>query len=342
MTACIGISALYHDSACCLIREARVVAAAQEERFSRMKFDPRVPLNAFDFCLSASGLTTRDIQCVGYYENPSAKLDRIAWSLSQGIGEVRPLLQSWEEKTATLEFLADKLDFTGEIRSYDHHLSHCASAYYASSFENAAILTADGVGEWTTTSLASGIDGRVRILESIDFPHSLGLFYSAITSFLGFQPNSDEYKVMGLAAFGTPTYRKQLQRIIDIDERGFFRLDMTYFDYNHNMYSAHVSELLGIQPRKPGTEVRREHKDIAATAQELLEEALIHLARHLYERTRLTDLCLAGGVALNCVANSRLQRDSPFSRIFVQPAAGDAGGALGAAMLAYNDVSTLR
>jgi carbamoyltransferase len=343
MTTIVGISALYHDAACCLIRDGRLVAAAQEERFSRMKYDPRAPVNAFAYCLDAAGLSVDDVTCVAYYENPAAKIDRIVCSFADGIGNIGWLLDSWEEKTDTLNFLAGKLDYAGEMRSFDHHLSHGASAYYASGFENAAILTADGVGEWTTTSLAKGIDGKVQIFDTVDFPHSLGLFYSAITSFLGFQPNSDEYKVMGLAAFGRPSYyRARLQKALLDDGRNAFRLDMAYFDYNQRMYSAALADLLGIAPRKPGEAIRQQHKDIAASAQELLEKALIAIAERLHDATGLTDLCMAGGVALNCVANARLERETPFTRIFVQPASGDAGGALGAAMLAYQEITGSR
>ena len=342
MTAVVGISALYHDAACCIIRDGRLIAAAQEERFTRMKYDPRTPVNAFAYCLDAAGLTADDLDCVAYYENPATKLDRIVRSFARGIGDISGLLDSFEEKTDTLNFIAGKLDYAGGMRSYDHHLAHCASAYYASGFENAAVLTADGVGEWTTTSLAKGIDGTVEIFDTVDFPHSLGLFYSAITAFLGFQPNSDEYKVMGLAAFGRPSYLAPLQKALIDDGRNPFRLDMAYFDYNKRMYSSALTDLLGIAPRKSGQPIQQQHRDVAASAQELLEEALLAIAHRLHDATGFTDLCMAGGVALNCVANARLERETPFKRIFVQPASGDAGGALGAAMLAYREISGTR
>jgi len=332
MTITLGVSALYHDSAACLVRDGALLAAAQEERFTRVKFDASLPVNAFQACLFQAALNVADIDHLAFYENPRHKLSRIMWSIGCGMGDVRSVLNTWNEKTGLEALLRDAFVFDGPIHWLDHHYSHAASAYLLSPFTDAAILVADGVGEWATSSLWFGRGGKINTIDETWFPSSLGLFYSAITSFLGFQPNSDEYKVMGLSSYGEPKYVDRLRKVLHIGEKGKFSLDGTFLDYNHAMFAPAMTDLLNLKPRATTDTITQQHRDIAKSAQELLEDALLGAARRLHEETESRSLCMAGGVALNCVANSRILMETPFENIFVQPAAGDAGGCLGAAM----------
>jgi carbamoyltransferase len=342
MSTILGVSAFYHDAAVCLVRDGEVLAAAQEERFTRRKFDPSLPVNAFHACLTEVGLTPRDIDMLAYYEDPRRKLSRILWSFGAGIGNLRSVLDTWSEKTALESVLRETFLFDGLVATFPHHYCHAASAYLFSPFEDAAILVADGVGEWAASSFASGSQGHITVLDEVVFPHSLGLFYSAITAFLGFQPNSDEYKVMGMASYGKPRYAEALRRLLRLGDHGRYTLDMTYLDYNRRMFSPAMEQLLGLSARERGDSIDQAHMDVARSAQELLEEAMLEAAGWLYEQIRAPYLCLAGGVALNCVANARILAEGPFKDVFVQPASGDAGGCLGAALAADQQLNGWR
>lgn len=330
----IGISALYHDAACCLLRDGILIAAAQEERFTRKKFDSSMPVNAFRYCLEEAGLRITDIDCLAYYESPEKKLARQLWSGYGGdSGEFAAKLDPHRPEREIRELLG----YEGSIKFLEHHLSHGASAYYFSGFDRSAILTVDGVGEWTTCTYGQGKGNNIELFEEVHFPDSLGLLYSTITGYLGFRVNSGEYKVMGLAPYGKPIYVDKIYTLIQSRDKGQFYLDMKYFDFilGDKMYSEELIELFGKPPRVPESEIHQFHKDAARSLQVVLEEILLEKAGYLYERTGEENLCMAGGVALNCVANSRILRESPFKRLFVQPAANDAGGALGAAALAH-------
>jgi carbamoyltransferase len=335
----IGISAGYHDSACCLMQDGALVAAAQEERFSRLKHDKSFPRRAFRYCLEQAGITIADIDCLAYYEDPCQKLGRQIW---MGLGPS----PSAARREAILDRLArlkpqqairQLLGYEGPVEIFDHHLSHAASSFYFSGFEEAAIMTVDGVGDWPTTTYGFGKGSRIERFEQVDFPDSLGFFYSAITSYLGFEVNDGEYKVMGLAPYGKPIYADQIRELVELQPTGQYRLNMKYFAFLNEdmMYSEPLSALLGQPPRQPESEIRQFHQDVARSAQFILEEILLEKARYLYRQAPSENLCMAGGVALNCVANRRILKDGPFKRLFVQPAAGDAGGSLGAAALAH-------
>ncbi len=323
----LGISAYYHDAAACLLRDGRIVAAAAEERFTRSKHDRRLPKRAIDFCLEEAGLTIMDLDAVGYYEDPRKKLARQLWS-GRLTGQ-DPLLPERE--------IRELVGYEGEIFTFDHHASHAASAFWFSGFERAAILTIDGVGEWTTTGYGLGEGARIERFEEVSFPDSLGLLYSAITSYLGFEVNEGEYKVMGLAPYGTPRYIDRLAELVVREPGAGYTLRPEYFDYvrGGRMYSDALADLLGVPARSPGAELTGEHGDLAASLQHLLEEILLDKVRYLHDRVGGDALCMAGGVALNCVANGRILREGPFRRLFVQPAAGDDGACLGAAALAH-------
>ena len=330
----IGLSALYHDASCCLLRDGELVAAASEERFTRVKFDPRMPVNAYRFCLEAGGIGPGDVDVVAYYESPAKKLGRQLWA---AVADRKlPDLNRLDPQRAERE-IREKLGHAGAIDMFDHHLSHAASAFYFSGFAEAAILTVDGVGEWTTTSYGRGAADDIELFEEVAFPDSVGLFYSTITSYLGFRVNSDEYKVMGLAPYGEPRHVDKLRQLVISGPGGQYRLDLAYFDFmsGTRMYSQRLCELLGQPARDRGAALTAFHQDIARSAQVVLEEVLLDKARYLAARVGSKHLCMAGGVALNCVANARILRDGPFERLFVQPAAGDAGGCLGAAALAH-------
>ncbi len=335
----LGISAFFHDSACCLVRDGAVVCAAEEERFSRRKHDPGLPWQAFRFCLEEGGLAISDLDAVAYYEDPVKKVGRQLWmGLHPSVSaERRRRLLARIEPREVEHQLREGLGWEGPIDIFDHHLSHAASAYYFSGFADAAILTIDGVGEWATTTFGRAEGSSLELLEEVHFPDSLGMLYSTITSYLGFKVNSGEFKVMGLAPYGRPRYVRQMQRLIDPGEGGSYQLDLDFFDFigAERMYTKRLPELFGEPPRQPESEIDQFHKDVARSLQVLLEEILLRKVRHLHERVGSRNLCMAGGVALNCVANGRILRQGPFDDLFVQPAASDSGGALGAAMLSH-------
>lgn len=344
----LGISAYYHDSAAALIRGGEIIAAAQEERFSRIKHDRGFPSSAVSYCLREAGVTVSDLDTVIYYDKPLLTFDRlIETSLAfapMGFNAFRAMLPVWINEKLHLPREIDRAlggAYQGKILFCLHHLSHAASAFYPSPFERAAILTADGVGEWSTTTIGLGEANGVRLLKEIRFPHSLGLLYSAFTYYLGFKVNSGEYKVMGLAPYGEPRYADLiLSRLIDVAPDGSFHMDMRYFNYcaGLTMTSESFHELFGGPPRSPEAPLEPRHMDIAASIQKAAEFVMLRLARHAREITGAENLCLAGGVALNCVANGLILKEKIFKRLFIQAAAGDAGGALGAALFAAHGI----
>ncbi len=345
-TPILGISAFYHDAAACLVRGSTIVAAAQEERFTREKHDRAFPANAIRYCLDEGGLTAADLEYVAFYEKPLRRFERLieTYVTTAPLGVRSFTLATGamvNEKLAVPRLIDEGLggDFTGPILFPDHHESHAASAFFPSPFERAAIITADGVGEWTTTSIGIGEGNQVRMLREIRFPHSLGLLYSAFTYYTGFRVNSGEYKLMGLAPYGQPRFRDViLDELIDLRPDGSFRLNMRYFDYcaGLRMTNSRFDKLFGGPPRRPGDPIDERHMDVAASVQSVVEEAVLRLAHEARRLTGEQAVCLAGGVALNCVANGRVLREGPFEDIWIQPAAGDAGGAVGAALAAWH------
>jgi carbamoyltransferase len=334
----VGVSAFFHESACCLLQDGRLVAAAEEERFSRVKHDPRLPVGAFRYCLAAGGIGPHQIDCLAYYEAPVEKLARQLWA---GVPAEAPGDLPWLDPRRPERALREGLGYDGPLRIFPHHASHAASSYLYSGFEEAAVLTVDGVGEWATTTYGRGQGKRLSAFEQVDFPHSLGLLYSTLTSYLGFRVNDGEYKVMGLAPYGRPRHVAALARLVESLPGGQFRLDLRYFDFvrGRRMDAPALAELLGAPRRRAGEPLAEFHCDVAASLQAVLEELLLEKVRYLHARTGAADLCMAGGVALNCVANGRIRREGPFARLFVQPAAGDAGGSLGAAALAWAELA---
>jgi carbamoyltransferase len=346
----LGISAFYHDSAAALVEDGRIVAAAQEERFTRKKHDPSFPMHAIDYCLEATGARLSDVDHVVFYDKPFLKFERLLETYIAlapfGFRSFQMAIPLWlKEKLFLKSLLRKKLgeideEFDGaRLLFTEHHLSHAASAFYPSPFDKAVVLTMDGVGEWATTSAALGEGNRLEIFQEIHFPHSLGLLYSAVTYYTGFKVNSGEYKVMGLAPYGQPKYAQLiLDHLIDLKPDGSFRLDMSYFDYctGLTMTNERFAKLFGQPVRTPDQLLTSFHMDVAASIQAVLDEAVLRLTRSLASKTGVRNLCLAGGVALNCVANGRVLRDGKFDRIWIQPAAGDAGGAVGAALAAYH------
>lgn len=331
----LGLSAFFHESACCLLQDGRLVAAAEEERFSRVKHDPRLPVSAFRWCLKQGGLGIVDLDAVAYYESPAEKLSR---QLEAGVPEgALPDGPDGLDAGRVEREIREGLGWEGPLLTFRHHLSHAASAFFFSGFPAAAVLTVDGVGEWDTTTYARVAGTAVEIFEAVRFPHSLGLLYSTLTSYLGFAVNDGEYKVMGLAPYGEPRYLKEMRRLVASGPGGQVRLDLRYFDFvrGRRMFSESLIGLLGRPPRPRDGEITRFHQDVARSLQAVLEEILLEKARWLHGQTGMPDLCMAGGVALNCVANGRILREGPFRRLFVQPAAGDSGGCLGAAALAH-------
>ena len=348
----LGISAYYHDAAAALIIDGEIVAAAQEERFTRTKHDPGFPAHAVRFCLDFAGLKPVDLDYVAFYDKPFLKFERLLETYlafaPRGFTSFRQALPLWiKEKLFQKRMLVKQLgtaldpavDWNGKLLFSEHHLSHAASAFFPSPFEKAAILTMDGVGEWTTTSLAHGNGNSLEVLKEIHFPHSLGLLYSAFTYYTGFKVNSGEYKVMGLAPYGEPRYAKAIrEHLIDIKDDGSFRINLEYFDYctGLRMTNERFDALFGGPPRSPESRLGQKEMDLAASVQAVTEEVVLKLASSVAKETGERNLCLAGGVALNCVANGKLLRTGAFDRIWIQPAAGDAGGALGAALGAYH------
>lgn len=348
----IGISAYYHDSAACLVQDGRIVAAAQEERFTRKKHDAGFPLQAIRYCLAEASLGAADIDHVVFYDKPFLKFERLLETYlafaPRGFQSFATSLPVWIkdklfQKSVLVRELQEQLDpgvdWSSRLLFSEHHLSHAASAFFPSPFEDAAVLTMDGVGEWTTTSLAIGQGNRLDIHREIHFPHSLGLLYSAFTHYTGFKVNSGEYKVMGLAPYGEPRFADKIrEHLIDQREDGSFRLNMAYFDYctGLTMTNSRFDELFGGPARKAEAQLTQREMDLAASIQAVTEDAVIRLAKGIRKSTGQRNLCLAGGVALNCVANGKLLRENVFDRIWVQPASGDAGGAIGAALGAYH------
>ena len=333
----VGISAFYHDSACCIIQDGVLKAAVQEERFSRKKNDPDLPVKAFMYCLEEAGISIADIDCIAYYEDPVKKSERQLWSGSTR--ENADYIYTIDPKHVELQ-IRKELGYDGPIKFYEHHQSHAASTFHYSGFEEAAILTVDGVGEWATTTYGVGKGTKVEIFEEVTFPDSIGLLYSTITSFLGFKVNSGEYKVMGLAPYGEDKFAKQMRELVHMEENGQYSLDLKYFDFLRGecMYSDKMEDLFGIPPRPRDSKMEQVHMDLAKSLQRFLEELLIAKANYLYEKTGSENLCMAGGVALNCVANGKILKNSPFKNLYVQPAANDSGCALGAASLAYAEL----
>ena len=339
----LGISAFYHDSAACLIRDGEIVAAAQEERFTRKKHDSSFPRNAIYFCLQDNGLKVSDLDYVAFYDKPFIKFERILMTyLAYAPMGIRSFIKSmplWiKQKIWMKELIKKELEFNGDIIFPEHHESHAASAFFPSPFQEAAFLTIDGVGEWATTSYGIGKDNKIDILAEIHFPHSLGLLYSAFTYYTGFKVNSGEYKVMGLAPYGEPRYKDLiLSELMDLKEDGSLKLNMKYFNYcaGLTMTNGRFDKLFGGPPRNPESLLTQREMDLARSVQEVTEEVMLRMVRYIHKVTGQRNLCLAGGVALNCVGNGRILREGPFENIWIQPSAGDAGGALGAALLAW-------
>jgi len=343
-TRILGISAYYHDSAACLVVDGEIVAAAQEERFSRNKHDERFPAQAVAYCLEAGHISAAELNLVGFYEKPIVKFDRLLeTSLAVAPRGLRPFLAAMPvwlgDKLWLADTIARALEYRGTILFGDHHESHAASAFYPSPFEEAAILTIDAVGEWATAAFGQGKGHEIRLLGQLRFPHSLGMLYSAFTYFTGFKVNSGEYKLMGLAPYGEPRYTALIRdRLVQIHEDGSLWLNQDYFNYcaGFTMTNRKFDQLFGGPPRKPDGPLTQREMDLARSIQDVTEEAMLRMARHVHRATGLSSLCLAGGVALNCVGNGRILREGPFTNVWIQPAAGDAGGALGVALALWH------
>lgn len=346
----LGLSGFYHDSAAALVEDGRIVAAAQEERFTRKKHDAGFPENAVAFCLKQAGVGLQDVDRVVFYDKPFLKFERLLETYvayaPRGFQSFSKAMPVWlREKLFQKDLIRKRLkeafgefDWMNNLLFCEHHMSHAASAFFPSPFDEAAVLTIDGVGEWTTTSMSIGHGNALNIERELHFPHSLGLLYSAFTYYTGFRVNSGEYKVMGLAPYGEPRFAQTiLDHLIDVKEDGSFRLDQSYFNYatGLTMTNAKFDQLFGGPPRKPEDRLDQRHMDLAASVQAVTEEVMLRLSRSLAKETGMRNLCLAGGVALNCVANGKILRDGAFDNVWIQPAAGDAGGALGAALAGY-------
>ena len=348
MTAILGISAFYHDSAAALVVDGEIVAAAQEERFTRKKGDHAFPQCAIDYCLHKAGLTADQLDYVGFYDKPLTKFERLLETylafVPVGYRSFRKAIPLWlKQKLHLPREIRRGLrgQYSGRFVFTDHHESHAASAFFPSPFDEAAIMTLDGVGEWSTTCIGVGRGNKIELTQEIRFPHSLGLLYSAFTYYTGFRVNSGEYKVMGLAPYGEPIYKNLiLEHLLDLKQDGSFRMDMSYFNYCQGltMTSPKFHKLFDGPPKQPESQVTQREMDLAASVQVVTEEILLRTARHIHQETGLKNLVLAGGVALNCVANGRILREGPFENIWIQPAAGDAGGALGTAMFIWHQL----
>ncbi len=340
----LGISAFYHDSAACLVRDGEIISAAQEERFTRKKHDHSFPTQAIEYCLKAAGIDDQDLDYVAFYDKPFQKFDRLLSTYlsyaPRGIASFLKAMPLWlKQKLWIKDFIADELKFEGKILFPEHHQSHAASAFFPSPFKEAAFLTVDGVGEWTTSSYGIGQDNKIEIMGELHFPHSLGLLYSAFTYFTGFKVNSGEYKLMGLAPYGNPIYVDMIkEKLIDLKDDGSFKMNKKYFNYaaGLSMTNSMFARLFGGSARKPESEISQREMDMARSVQEVSEEILLKMVRHAHKQTSQSNLVIAGGVALNCVGNGRILREGPFENIWIQPAAGDAGGALGAALFTWH------
>jgi carbamoyltransferase len=348
VTAILGISAFYHDSAVALVIDGEIIAAAQEERFTRKKHDSSFPQNAIDYCLQEADIGPEQLDYVGFYDKPLAKFDRLLETYlaftPAGYRSFRLAMPLWLKQKLHLprvmrKGLHDR--YSGRFVFTDHHESHAASAFFPSPFEEAAILTLDGVGEWSTTCFGIGRNNKINLTDEIRFPHSLGLLYSAFTYYTGFRVNSGEYKVMGLAPYGRPVYKETLlDHVVHLKEDGSFRLDITYFNYCQGltMTSQKFHDLFDGPPRKPESEVTQREMDLAASVQAVTDEIMLRISKHVHKKTGMKNLVLAGGVALNCVGNGYVLREGPFENIWIQPAAGDAGGALGTALFIWHQL----
>ncbi len=340
----LGISAFYHDSAACLVQDGRVIAAAQEERFSRSKHDPRFPRYAINYCLEEAKISVKDIDYVVFYDKPFLTFERLLLTYltiaPKGLKSWLSAMPSWlRQKLHIRKIISRETGYEGTILFTEHHEAHAASAFYPSPFSKSAILTIDGVGEWATASFGYGTGNDIYLMKELHFPDSLGMLYSAFTYFTGFKVNSGEYKLMGLAPYGKPIYKNLiLQEIVDVKEDGSIRLNLSYFDFlgGLRMTSEHLDKLFHGSPRKPESPITEREMDIAASIQAVTEEIMLKMAIHVHKETKQKNLCLAGGVALNCVSNGRILREGPFENIWIQPAAGDAGGALGAALSVWH------
>jgi carbamoyltransferase len=341
----LGISCYYHDAAACLLKDGEIVAAAQEERFTRIRHDQDFPTQAIKYCLEHAGITIDDVQYVGFYDKPLIKFERIlttylaTWPRSfPSFIKSTPL---WLRKKLWIpQMIKKELGFNGEVLMIEHHLSHAASSYLVSPYQESAIVTVDGVGEWATSTICKGEGNDIQILKEIRFPHSLGLLYSAYTYYLGFKVNSAEYKVMGLAPYGEPRYVDKVLETISYTDDGSFKMNMKYFayDYGLEMTNGHFEKLFGQPRRKPESKLEQFHKDVAMSVQKVVEEIVLNMVRHAHALTGSKNLCMAGGVALNCVANGRVVKETPYKDVFIQPAAGDAGGAVGVATYIYHTI----
>ena len=340
----LGISAFYHDSAACLVQDGKIAAAAQEERFTRIKHDHSFPKHAIEYCLRERGLKAKDLDYVAFYDKPFIKFERILETYlayaPKGIKSFIKAMPLWiKQKLWIKSLLDDEIGFDGQLLFPEHHQSHAASAFYPSPYQDAAFLTLDGVGEWTTASYGVGQGNTLDIHAEIKFPHSLGLLYTAFTYYTGFKVNSGEYKVMGLAPYGEPKYVDLiLDNLMDLKEDGSFKMNMEYFDYcaGLTMTNKKFADLFGGPPRKAESKLTQREMDLARSVQEVTEEIMMRMTRHIHKETGQKYLCLAGGVALNCVGNGKILREGPFEDIWIQPAAGDAGGALGAALMVWH------
>lgn len=338
----LGVSCFYHDSAACLLKDGKVIAAASEERFNRSKNSPVFPINAINFCLQSGNITVYDIDYMGFYEKPYLKFGRVVMghllSYPFSLKNFLDTIPNWLQDRLSMPLVFEnELGYKGKVFFIKHHLSHAASTFLPSSFQEAAILTADGVGEWTTLSYGFGKGNEIKILKEMQFPDSLGLLYTAITTYLGFEALEGEGKVMGLAGYGQPVYFDKFKKIIVMKDDGSYRIDPSYFGFNKGwrMYNKKFVKAFG-KERRTGDPLEQRHYDMAATLQKLIEEVLLVITNKLYADTKMDKLCLAGGLFLNCVANGRIMEETPFKNVFIQPAAGDSGGALGVAAYLYN------
>ncbi|MCI0450843.1 MAG: hypothetical protein L0Z51_00465 [Candidatus Latescibacteria bacterium] len=341
----LGISCYYHDAAACLLKDGEIVAAAQEERFTRIRHDQDFPTQAIKYCLKEAGITIEQVNYVGFYDKPLIKFERIlttylaTWPRSfPSFIKSTPL---WLRKKLWIpQMIKKELGFEGDVLMIEHHLSHAASSFLVSPYRESAIVTVDGVGEWATSTICKGEGNDIQILRDIRFPHSLGLLYSAYTYYLGFKVNSAEYKVMGLAPYGEPRYVDKVLETISYTDDGSFKMNMKYFayDYGLEMTNGHFERLFGRPRREPESKLEQFHKDVAMSVQKVTEEIVLRMVRHAYQLTGSKNLCMAGGVALNCVANGRVVKETPYKDVFIQPAAGDAGGAVGVATYIHHSV----
>ena len=338
----LGVSCFYHDSAACLIKDGIVVAAAQEERFSRKKHDAGFPLEALKYCLKEGNITLDDVNYIAFYEKPILKFERLLYQHLEMFPRSFPsffkAIPNWMiEKLRIHSIMKKKLKYKGPILFIEHHMAHAASAFLVSPFKKAAILTIDGVGEWATASYGYGGENNITLLKEMMFPHSIGLLYSTVTAHLGFSVNNSEYKVMGLSPYGKPIYYDKFKKIVDIKEDGSFVLDMDYFDYHYKLRMPSKKFIEEFGPtRSPESELTQHHKDIAASLQKITEEIIFKMLNHLHKVTKLDNLTMSGGVALNSVANGKITKNTPFKNVWIQPAASDAGNSVGAAAYAYN------